>query len=121
MSLPLIQPTPAGPALARRAVLARRVRLLVAVTITYTVIEGVVAIAAGTVASSTALIGFGLDSFIEVASAAAVAWLVGLPLTAAYQLGGGASSLTKGATWSALPARRPRRERRQGVSKSKRR
>lgn len=32
------------------------------------------AIGAGTVASSTALIGFGLDSVIEVASAAAVAW-----------------------------------------------
>ena len=32
------------------------------------------AIAAGTAASSTALIGFGLDSVIEVASAAAVAW-----------------------------------------------
>ena len=38
------------------------------------------------------------------AATAAVAWLVGLPLTAAYQLGGGASSLTKGATWSAMPA-----------------
>jgi len=33
-----------------------------------------VAIAAGTAASSSALIGFGLDSIIEVASAAAVAW-----------------------------------------------
>jgi divalent metal cation (Fe/Co/Zn/Cd) transporter len=33
-----------------------------------------VAIRAGTVASSAALIGFGLDSVIEVASAAAVAW-----------------------------------------------
>ena len=32
------------------------------------------AIAAGTAASSSALIGFGLDSIIEVASAAAVAW-----------------------------------------------
>ncbi|MFC4005416.1 cation transporter [Prauserella oleivorans] len=58
----------------RRAVLSRRVRLLVGATITYNVIEAVVAIAAGTVASSTALIGFGLDSVIEVASAAAVAW-----------------------------------------------
>ena len=58
----------------RRAVLSRRVRLLVAATITYNVIEAVVAIAAGTVADSTALIGFGLDSVIEVASAAAVAW-----------------------------------------------
>jgi divalent metal cation (Fe/Co/Zn/Cd) transporter len=58
----------------RRAVLARRVRLLVAATITYNVIEAVVAIAAGRAASSTALIGFGLDSAIEVASAVAVAW-----------------------------------------------
>lgn len=59
---------------ARRAVLTRRVRLLVAATITYNVVEAVVAIAAGTVASSAALVGFGLDSTIEVASATAVAW-----------------------------------------------
>ncbi|RSN19649.1 cobalt transporter [Streptomyces sp. WAC 05977] len=58
----------------RRAVLSRRVRLLVAATIIYNVIEAVVAISAGTIASSTALIGFGLDSVIEVASATAVAW-----------------------------------------------
>jgi divalent metal cation (Fe/Co/Zn/Cd) transporter len=38
------------------------------------VIEAVVALTAGTIASSTALIGFGLDSIIEVASALAVAW-----------------------------------------------
>jgi hypothetical protein len=70
----LIPLTPAGPAPERRAVLARRIRLLVAATITYNVIEAVVAITAGTIASSTALIGFGLDSVIEVSSAAAVAW-----------------------------------------------
>ncbi|HEX2298039.1 MAG TPA: cation transporter, partial [Pseudonocardiaceae bacterium] len=58
----------------RRAALSRRVRLLVAATITYNTIEAIVAIAAGTAADSTALIGFGLDSVIEVASAAAVAW-----------------------------------------------
>jgi divalent metal cation (Fe/Co/Zn/Cd) transporter len=58
----------------RQDVLTRRIRLLVAATIGYNVVEGVVAIAAGMVASSTALIGFGLDSVIEVASAAAVAW-----------------------------------------------
>ncbi|HEX6351490.1 cation transporter [Actinophytocola sp.] len=58
----------------RRAVLSRRVRLLVAATITYNVVEAVVALTAGTIASSTALIGFGLDSVIEVASATAVAW-----------------------------------------------
>jgi divalent metal cation (Fe/Co/Zn/Cd) transporter len=59
---------------ARQAVLTRRVRLLVAATIAYNIVEAVVAITAGTLASSTALIGFGLDSVIEVASAAAVAW-----------------------------------------------
>ena len=58
----------------QRAVLSRRVRLLVAATITYNVVEAVVALTAGTIASSTALIGFGLDSVIEVASATAVAW-----------------------------------------------
>ncbi|MFG1704272.1 cation transporter [Nonomuraea sp. M3C6] len=61
-----------GPA--RRALLQRRIRLLVAATITYNVIEAAVAITAGTIASSAALIGFGLDSVVEVASAAAVAW-----------------------------------------------
>jgi divalent metal cation (Fe/Co/Zn/Cd) transporter len=59
---------------ARRAALTRRVRLLVAATITYNVVEAAVALTAGTIASSTALIGFGLDSVIEVASATAVAW-----------------------------------------------
>ena len=57
-----------------RDVLARRVRLLVAATITYNVVEAVVALTAGAAASSTALVGFGLDSVIEVSSAAAVAW-----------------------------------------------
>ncbi|MGX1762328.1 cation transporter [Streptomyces lydicus] len=59
---------------ARRETLARRIRLLVAATISYNIIEAVVAVTAGTMASSTALIGFGLDSVIEVSSAAAVAW-----------------------------------------------
>jgi divalent metal cation (Fe/Co/Zn/Cd) transporter len=59
---------------ARRAVLTRRIRMLVAATIAYNVLEGAVAITAGVVASSSALIGFGLDSAIEVASATAVTW-----------------------------------------------
>jgi divalent metal cation (Fe/Co/Zn/Cd) transporter len=58
----------------RRAVLRRRIRWLVGATITYNVVEAVVALAAGTIASSVALVGFGLDSVIEVSSAAAVAW-----------------------------------------------
>jgi divalent metal cation (Fe/Co/Zn/Cd) transporter len=59
---------------ARRERLARRIRWLVAATISYNVVEAVVALAAGAAASSTALVGFGLDSVIEVSSAAAVAW-----------------------------------------------
>ena len=58
----------------RRAVLERRIRWVVALTISYNVIEAVVALTAGARASSSALIGFGLDSVIEVSSAAAVAW-----------------------------------------------
>lgn len=59
---------------ARRALLERRVRWIVAATITYNVIEAVVAITTGRIASSAALVGFGLDSVVEVLSAAAVAW-----------------------------------------------
>lgn len=58
----------------RQLALQRRVRRLVTVTITYNVVEGVVAVGAGIGASSAALVGFGLDSAIEVASATAVAW-----------------------------------------------
>lgn len=69
-----VRPAPAPLTAARRSVLERRVRWVVAVTITYNVIEAVVAISAGTVAGSAALVGFGLDSIVEVLSAAAVAW-----------------------------------------------
>ena len=58
----------------RRHTLQRRIKWIVTATIAYNLIEAVVAITAGTVASSAALIGFGLDSTIEVLSAAAVAW-----------------------------------------------
>ena len=58
----------------RRRLLQRRIRLIVGATIAYNVVEAIVAITAGSLASSAALIGFGLDSVIEVLSAAAVAW-----------------------------------------------
>jgi divalent metal cation (Fe/Co/Zn/Cd) transporter len=54
--------------------LTTRIRLLVAATIVYNIIESAVALTAGTISSSTALIGFGIDSIIEVSSAAALAW-----------------------------------------------
>jgi divalent metal cation (Fe/Co/Zn/Cd) transporter len=58
----------------RRQLLSRRIRVFVAATITYNVIEAIVALAEGARVSSAALVGFGLDSVIEVSSAAAVAW-----------------------------------------------
>lgn len=58
----------------RRGVLERRVRWIVFGTIAYNVLEAIIALAAGAAASSIALLGFGLDSTIEVLSAAAVAW-----------------------------------------------
>jgi len=55
-------------------VLRRRVRLLVGGVLVYNSLEALVALTAGAMASSTALVGFGLDSVVEVASALAVTW-----------------------------------------------
>ncbi|MFI6221187.1 cation transporter [Nocardia salmonicida] len=65
---------PVAPSSVRKTVLASRIRWLVAATISYNVVEAVVALTEGARVSSSALIGFGLDSVIEVSSAAAVAW-----------------------------------------------
>lgn len=59
---------------ARRTQLNRRSLHLAYATAGYNLLEGVVAVAAGAMASSTALIGFGLDSFVEVSSALVVIW-----------------------------------------------
>lgn len=63
----------------RVALLRRRIRWIVAITIAYNLIEATVALAAGGAAPSAALIGFGLDSLVEVLSAAAVAWQFSSP------------------------------------------
>jgi divalent metal cation (Fe/Co/Zn/Cd) transporter len=59
---------------AERAVLLRRGELLEVATVAWNVLEGGVAVAAGVLASSVALIGFGVDSFVETASGAVVGW-----------------------------------------------
>lgn len=59
--------------------LHRRIKLIVTFTITWNIIEAIIAITAGGTASSVALIGFGLDSIIEVLSAAAIAWQFSAP------------------------------------------
>jgi divalent metal cation (Fe/Co/Zn/Cd) transporter len=58
----------------QRAHLNRRSLRLAYATAGYNVLEGLVAVLAGAAASSTALLGFGLDSFIEVSSALLVIW-----------------------------------------------
>jgi len=58
----------------RRVVLNRRSLWLAYATAGYNLLEGVVAVAAGAAATSVALLGFGLDSFIEVSSALVVIW-----------------------------------------------
>ena len=64
---------------ARRQALTRRIRLLAVVTIAYNVLEAAIALTEGMRVSSTALIGFGLDSVVEVSAAAAVAWQFAKP------------------------------------------
>ena len=57
----------------------RRIGLwLVATTMAYNILEGVLAIGAGFDAKSIALVGFGLDSFIECAAATALFWRLGI-------------------------------------------
>lgn len=59
---------------ARRATLIRRAQLLAAASVAYNVVEGVIAITAGNIAGSSALVGFGLDSFVEVSSGLIILW-----------------------------------------------
>jgi divalent metal cation (Fe/Co/Zn/Cd) transporter len=69
----------------RRRALHRRSRRLAYFTAGYNLAEGVVALAAGAAASSTALIGFGLDSFVEVSSALVVIWQFRAPVPEARE------------------------------------
>jgi len=57
-----------------RASLVRRGRMLEYFTITYNSLEGLIAVVAGLMAGSIALVGFGFDSLIEVTSGAALVW-----------------------------------------------
>jgi divalent metal cation (Fe/Co/Zn/Cd) transporter len=58
----------------REATLNRRSLHLAYASVGYNLLEGVIAVVAGASATSVALLGFGLDSFIEVSSALVVIW-----------------------------------------------
>ena len=57
-----------------RARLGRRAQLLAAASVTYNLTEAVISIGAGLVAGSIALVGFGLDSVVEVSSGLVILW-----------------------------------------------
>lgn len=57
-----------------RARLGRRAQLLAGASVTYNCAEAVVAIGAGVVAGSAALVGFGLDSIVEISSGLVILW-----------------------------------------------
>jgi divalent metal cation (Fe/Co/Zn/Cd) transporter len=74
--LPLAGPTAAAPPISRERYgeLAARVRLLSWLSLGWMTVEGAVAITAGIVASSIALVGFGLDSVIEGVASVIIVW-----------------------------------------------
>jgi divalent metal cation (Fe/Co/Zn/Cd) transporter len=57
-----------------KARLGRRAQLLAAASVSYNLIEAVIAITAGLVAGSVALVGFGLDSIVEISSGLIILW-----------------------------------------------
>jgi divalent metal cation (Fe/Co/Zn/Cd) transporter len=58
----------------RRRRLGRRAQWLAAASVGYNVVEAVIAITSGLVAGSVALVGFGLDSVVEVSSGLIILW-----------------------------------------------
>ncbi|HEY5277397.1 MAG TPA: cation transporter [Coriobacteriia bacterium] len=61
-------------AVASRPALLRRALRLEYLTVGWNIIEGAIAIAAATASGSVALLGFGIDSFVESASGSVMIW-----------------------------------------------
>src|SRR3989454_5650645 len=57
-----------------RQAIAHRGRRLEYFTIVWNTLEGLIAVAAGVLAGSISLVGFGMDSFIEVTSGTVLLW-----------------------------------------------
>lgn len=81
-----------------RYALLRRGVALEGLTVSYNALEGVVAVTAGLIAGSVALVGFGLDSVIEVASGLVLWWR----LRAELEGRSGRFVETRAARWAGL-------------------
>ena len=69
----------------RRRALGRRARLLAGASVSYNVVEAIIAIGAGLAAGSVALVGFGLDSLVEVSSGLIILWQFRHPMPEARE------------------------------------
>ena len=63
-----------GPSPAEKQRLGRLAQLLAGASVAYNLVEAAIAITAGVVAGSVALVGFGLDSVVEVSSGLIILW-----------------------------------------------
>lgn len=70
----------------QRRQLGRRAQLLAGASVAYNLVEAIVAVTAGTVAGSIALVGFGLDSVVEVSSGLIILWQFRHPLPESREL-----------------------------------
>ena len=71
MSTVSVQPTLTA---TERTALGRRAQLLAGASVAYNVLEAIIAVTAGIVAGSVALVGFGLASVVEVSSGLILLW-----------------------------------------------
>lgn len=67
------------------AALGRRAQLLAFATVAYNTIEAAIAITAGRAADSAGLVGFGLDSLVEVSSGLIILWQFRHPVPASRE------------------------------------
>jgi len=74
----------ASSASADRVSLLRRALRLEYLTVGWNVVEGVVAVAAAVNSGSVALLGFGIDTFVESASGSVLVWRLRADPVAAY-------------------------------------
>jgi len=79
--------------------LGRRAQLLAATSVSYNLIKAVIAITAGTLAGSVALVGFGLDSLVEVSSGLVILWQFRHPLPESASGSRSESSQARSSPW----------------------